>query len=231
MPLLLGHRGSPREHRENTLAGFQAALDAGLDGIELDVRRLADGTLAVHHDAHLPGDGELRSGRELARMTRAECPEWLPTLPEVLAWAADTGAYVNVELKWEAWAPDDRVARTLDSIRGHGLSRRVILSSFNPLMLRAARELAPDIERGLLYHRPFRFGPLKLPELVGRWVDCAALHPHHALIDGDLLALARRRGWRVHAWTVNEVADVRRLTALGVDGLIGDVPAHLLTTR
>ncbi|WP_278913256.1 glycerophosphodiester phosphodiesterase [Deinococcus wulumuqiensis] len=225
MPLLLGHRGSPHEHRENTLAGFQAALDAGLDGTELDVRRLGDGTLAVHHDA------ALRGGAALAGLTRAELPTWVPTLPDVLAWAADTGAYLNIELKWEAWAPDDRVARTLGSVRAHGLSRRVLLSSFHPLLLRAARELAPDVERGLLYHRPYRSGPLNLPEVVGRWVDCTALHPHHTLIDRDLLALARRRGWRVNAWTVNEEAEVQRLAALGVDGLIGDVPAHLLTAR
>lgn len=225
MPLLLGHRGSPREHRENTLAGFQAALDAGLDGIELDVRRLADGTLVVHHDA------VLQDGRALTRLTRDSRPAWVPTLPDVLAWAADTGAWVNIELKWEAWAPDDRVPGTLGSIRQHGLSRRVILSSFNPLLLRAARELAPEIERGLLYHRPWHLGPLNLPEVVGRWVDCAALHPEHSLIDAELLALARRHGWRVNAWTVNEVSEVRRLAALGVDGLIGDVPAHLLTAR
>lgn len=225
MPLLLGHRGSPRAHPENSLAGFQAALDAGLDGTELDVRRLADGTLAVHHDA------ALRSGRALAELTRAELPPEVPTLPEVLAWAADTGAYLNVEIKWEGWQPDDRVARTLDSLRVHGLTRRVILSSFNPLILAVARELAPDIERGVLYDRPWRAGPLELPEVVGRWVDAAALHPHHALIGPELLALARRRGWRVNTWTVNEPGEVQRLKALGVDGLIGDLPEVLLTGR
>lgn len=225
MPLLLGHRGTPRAHPENSLAGFQAALDAGLDGAELDVRRLADGTLAVHHDA------ALRDGRALAGLTRAELPPEVPTLPDVLAWAADTGAYLNVEIKWEGWRSDDRVSRTLDSLRVHGLTRRVIVSSFNPLILAAARELAPDIERGLLYDRPWRSGPLRLPEGVGRWVDAAALHPHHALIDAELLSLARRRGWRVNTWTVNEPAEVQRLRALGVDALIGDVPEVLLGAR
>lgn len=225
MPLLLGHRGVPRAHPENSLAGFQVALDTGLDGVELDVRRLADGTLAVHHDAALKG------GRALADLTRADLPPEVPTLPQVLAWAADTGAFLNVELKWEGWRPDDRVARTLDLLRVHGLARRVIVSSFNPLILAAARDLAPDIERGVLYDRSWRFGALDLPDRVGRWVDAAALHPHHALIGPELLALARRRGWRVNAWTVNDPAEVRRLTRLGVDGLIGDVPEVLLEAR
>ena len=224
-PLLLGHRGSPRVHPENTLASFQAALDAGLDGVELDVRRLADGTLVVHHDEALQG------GRALPELRRAELPAAVPTLDDALAWAADTGAYVNVELKYEAARPDDRVGRTLDAVRAHGLARRVILSSFNPLLLRAARELAPDIERGLLIHRAYRIGLLDAVPLAMRLVDAAALHPHHTLVDAALMAQARRGGWRVNTWTVNEVADVQRLTALGVDALIGDLPHTLLTAR
>ncbi|WP_288432327.1 glycerophosphodiester phosphodiesterase [uncultured Deinococcus sp.] len=229
-PLLLGHRGSPRVHPENTLASFQAALDAGLDGVELDVRRLADGTLVIHHDEALQG------GRALPGLKRAELPAAVPTLDDALAWAADTGAYVNVELKYEAARPDDRVGRTLDAVRAHGLTRRVILSSFNPLLLRAARELAPDIERGLLIHRTYRLGlmkavPLDAVPLAMRLVDAAALHPHHTLVDAALMAQARRGGWRVNTWTVNEVADVQRLTALGADALIGDLPRSLLTAR
>lgn len=65
--LLLGHRGSPREHPENSLAGFQAALDAGLSGVELDVRRLGDGELVVSHDPQL-------RGRPLSELRRADLP-------------------------------------------------------------------------------------------------------------------------------------------------------------
>ncbi|MFC5847157.1 glycerophosphodiester phosphodiesterase [Deinococcus petrolearius] len=221
-PLLLGHRGSPRTHPENTLAGFQAALDAGLDGVELDVRRLGDGTLVVHHDKALQG------GRALPELTRAELPDGVPTLDGALAWAADTGACVNVELKYEAARPDDRVGRTLDAVRAHGLARRVILSSFNPLLLRAARGLAPDIGRGLLIHRAY---PAALLRAVMALTGGAALHPAHRTVTPELLVLARRHGWRVNAWTVNEVEEVARLVALGVDGLIGDVPDALLTAR
>lgn len=221
-PILLGHRGSPRAHLENTLPGFQAALDAGLDGVELDVRRLKDGTLVVHHDPHLKG------GRALPDLTRAELPPQVPTLAHVLAWAADTGAYVNVELKYEAARPDDRVGRTLDLIRAFGLSRRVIVSSFNPLLLVSAAREAPEIERGLLIHRTYRAGRLDPLPLVMHLTGAAALHAIHPLVDRDLMCLARRRGWRMNAWTVNDPAEARRLVALGVNGLIGDLPDVLL---
>ncbi|WP_019008834.1 glycerophosphodiester phosphodiesterase [Deinococcus aquatilis] len=222
-PLLLGHRGTPRLHRENTLTGFQAALDAGLDGIELDVRRLNDGTLVIHHDA------ALQDGRQLPQMQSAELPADVPTLAATLAWAADTGAYVNIEIKVEATRPDDRVHRTLDAVLAYGLRERVIISSFSPLVLAAALNHSPSIERGLLIHRAYRFGPLDAVPVVMRRLKAAALHPMFPLIDERLMTQARAHGWRVNTWTVNDPAEVARLVALGVDGLIGDLPEVLLT--
>lgn len=220
-PLLLGHRGSPRQHRENTLPSFQAALDSGLDGVELDVRRLADGTLVIHHDERL------FDGRRLADLTlRQLAPHPVPTLDEVLEWAADTGAYLNVELKYESVRPDDRVARTAEGLRRHGLLESTIVSSFNPLFLAALRSAAPEIERGLLFDR----WPGVMP-LVARLLDVRALHPHHSLVTPGLMDLARRRGWRVNVWTVNDVDLARRLVGLGAAGLIGDVPEVLLAAR
>lgn len=207
------------------MQGFQAALDAGLDGVELDVRRLGDGTLVIHHDP------ALKDGRALPEMVAADLPEDVPTLDELLRWAAKTGAYLNVELKYERAWPDDRVARTLDAIRAHGLEERVILSSFNPLLLAAARLHAPEIERGFLYHRSYRFGPLDLVPLVLRGLGAAAAHPHHSMIDAALMTQARAGGWRVNTWTVNNAAEVIRLEALGVSALIGDLPDVLLVAR
>lgn len=220
--LLLGHRGSPRQFPENTLASFQAALEAGLDGVEWDVRRLQDGTLVIHHDA------VLSDGRQLPEMRCADLPAEIPTLAGALAWAADTGAFVNVELKFEGFAVDDRVARTADAIRAFGLSKRVLLSSFHPLQLVAARELAPDLARALLIHRAY---PAPLLAAAMRWTGSQTLHPTHQIVDAALMFQAETHGWRVNAWTVNDVAEVRRLSALGVDGLIGDVPAVLLEAR
>ncbi|MFC4425072.1 glycerophosphodiester phosphodiesterase [Deinococcus navajonensis] len=224
-PLLLGHRGSPRAFPENTLAGFQAALEAGLDGVELDVRRLRDGVLVVHHDAALP------DGRPLATLGRLDLPGQVPTLAQALAWARQSGAFVNVELKFERAWPDDRVHRSLDLIRAFELTPRVIVSSFNPLLLIAARRRAPEVPRALLIHRLYRWGPLDLVPPVMRLTGCAALHPAQTLVTRDLLAQARRSGWQVNVWTVNNAAEALRLSHLGADGLIGDLPAVLLGAR
>ena len=48
---VIGHRGSPRAHLENTLGSFQRAFDVGANAVELDVHATADGAVVVHHDA------------------------------------------------------------------------------------------------------------------------------------------------------------------------------------
>ncbi|WP_291426746.1 glycerophosphodiester phosphodiesterase [Deinococcus sp.] len=224
-PLLLGHRGSPHQFTENTLPSYQAALDAGLDGVEVDVRRLADGTLVMHHDPHLP------DRRRLPQLRRAELPPHIPTLNDMLDWMAGHTAYVNVEIKAEERRPDDRVARTLDAIQERGFEKRVIVSSFSPLVLDAARQHAPEIERGFLFEHTFRCGDLDLIGRVMERTGAVALHPRFHLIDTGLMKQAKSGGWRVNTWTVNDEAEVARLIALGVDALIGNYPQKLLKGR
>src|SRR3954468_326610 len=52
-PLVVGHRGVPRLHQENTLAGFRRAVALGIPAVELDVRLTADGRAVVIHDSEL----------------------------------------------------------------------------------------------------------------------------------------------------------------------------------
>jgi glycerophosphoryl diester phosphodiesterase len=50
---IIGHRGARGLAAENTIASIQAALDAGVDGIEIDVRVTADDIVILCHDPHL----------------------------------------------------------------------------------------------------------------------------------------------------------------------------------
>jgi glycerophosphoryl diester phosphodiesterase len=42
------------------------------------------------------------------------------------------------------------------------------------------------------------------------------------------VAQAHRQGLRVNTWTVNDEADLERVVACGVDGIITDYPAHVV---
>lgn len=79
-PLVIAHRGLPTVHPENTLAGFDAALRAGADAIECDVRLAHDGQLVVVHD-RLHADG--RPTVSLSHTTRRSLE--MPLIEDVLA--------------------------------------------------------------------------------------------------------------------------------------------------
>src|SRR3954452_22090130 len=88
---IFAHRGASARYTENTVSAFQGARDLGADWVELDVRRTADGSLAVHHDAHLP------DGRRIVELHAADLPDTVPDLAGALDACEPLG--VNVEIK------------------------------------------------------------------------------------------------------------------------------------
>src|SRR5438445_9364775 len=85
------HRGASAAFAENTVEAFRGAAAMGADWVELDVRRTADGALAVHHDARLA------DGRAIVETLSTELPASVPSLSDALAACAPLG--VNVEIK------------------------------------------------------------------------------------------------------------------------------------
>ncbi len=110
------------------------------------------------------------------------------------------------------------------AVRRHAMQARVLCSSFNPLALRSLKRLAPELPAGHL------IAPGLLPPSAQHWLAAAftgayeAQHPHVSMVTEAYMASARRVGRRVNVWTVNEVADIRRMAHLGVDGIISDRP-------
>jgi glycerophosphoryl diester phosphodiesterase len=227
--MLLGHRGSPNLARENTLPSFQAAIDAGLDGVELDVQRSLDGVLMVHHDFHLP-DGRLIAALNAAEVEAAVLPMngRTPRLAQVLEWAKSVNTFVNIEIKSQGLQSDGRELETVKCIHDTGMRDNVIVSSFNPASIARVRFSDSKLETGLLFEN--RTEPKWL--LENGWTAAAlgvkALHPYHADITPALMTRAKSRGWKVNTWTVNELEIAKNLISLGVHALIGNFPEVLL---
>lgn len=233
-PAVLGHRGASAEAPENTLCAFRLAMEQGADGVELDVWRCASGEVVVFHDLdarriagvplRLP-DTPLRALRELdAGAWKGDRfrGERIPLLEEVLE--ALPSARVNVELK--ARGRDRRLAGAAgEVIRRARAAGRVIVSSFDPGLLAAFRGAAPEVACGVLLERRPAW-PLRAAVAIRR-LRPEAIHPERSLATA-----ARVRGWRaqgllVNVWTVDEPAEVARLAALGVDGLITNAPGEV----
>ena len=205
---MLAHRGASRAAAENTPEAFRLALALGADGVELDVRRAADGTLVVHHDPVL-------NGQPVRRL--AQPP--VPTLAAALD--ASAGGIVDVELKTDGDMPSGVAAALCAFLRRRGARDDVVASSFDPAALRTVRALRPDIPTALVVAAEDELSAaLREAERAGH----RALHPERELIDRALLRQARKRNLAIRAWTVNDADEIARLAKLGVDGLITDVP-------
>ena len=219
------HRGARRQAPENTRAAFARALELGADGVELDARHTAADVVVVHPAAAVQDLGLLAELPFAA--VRAARPE-LPTLDEALE--ACVGALVNVELKClpgePDYDPDDRlVPLVADTLARRGRRDDVLISSFNLEALNRARAGDPRTPTALLTLSGF--DPNVAVSLVADGGH-AALHPHLRALRGARAGAvadrAHERGVRLHVWTVNGAARVRRLSGAGVDAVITDEP-------
>lgn len=218
-PEIIAHRGTPREHPENSLPGFAHALARGADALELDVHVTADDVPVVHHDAEL-GTGPY-AGRTIAELTLANVQTTalapgvtLPTLADACALAAGR-ATVYVEVK--ARNAEASVARTLG-----GLGSRAPVHSFDHRVSRRMRALLPATPVGVL-----SASYLLDTVAVLRAADARDLWQHWTMVDAALVDVVHGAGGRVIAWTVNDVDRARALAALGVDGICTDVPGAM----
>ena len=215
---IIGHRGSPREHRENTLPSFHRAFSHGANGVELDVHGTKDGAVVVHHDFSTnsrAGDaGPVLSLADstLAAVRRVELgTDKIPTLEEVLS-AAPREAIVYVEVK----APRIEEA-VIAAIRGG--DRTCAVHSFDHRVVRRVHELAPEIPVGVL-QTSYPVDPLRPMRDVG----ARDLWQQWELIDESLIELVHAERGRVIAWTVNSSEVAQRLIAWGIDGICTDLP-------
>ncbi len=232
-PLNFAHRGASYEAPQNTLAAFSLAVELGADGIEFDVQLSSDGEVVVIHDFVLEtttdGQGPVQD-RTLAELKKLDAGAWfdpkfaglrIPTLQELID-AVGHDLLLNVELKAAGLRDDGLALAVVRILKENDLLDRVVVSSFNPLAIWRVKRLDACIPTGLLYAPD---GPLFLRRpWLRHLIRPDALHPHHSLVDASYVSWAGERGYRVHTWTVDEPADMRRLTQQGVDLIITNQP-------
>jgi glycerophosphoryl diester phosphodiesterase len=199
-PLIIGHRGFASRFPDNSLAGVDAAITAGADGVEVDVRPCADGSWVCHHDRS-------RGGRpvrewELEALSR----EGVPTLAEVTA-AVPAGRLLFVEVKP---LPESDLLAGLGAL-GTLLLRRAastrVISSSEPVLAAVSEALI-----GVALSLVFDEIPARLPEGL-------ELSPFHALVEALLTT-----GRPLHPWTVNRPERMRELARLGVASVTTNDP-------
>lgn len=206
----VGHKGAGQLAPGNTVASFDAALEAGVDVIEFDVLRRR-GRLVL---AHSPFDGRRRGCLTLAE--GLEC----------LAGPRFEHVTFNVDLKRPGYE-----AQTVDMLRAAGVLDRCLFSSQFARCLDRVRRVEPSARVGIsvggwLSRRRHRWNRRVVQRIEaaissGRF-DC--LMAHHRLVDSDLVARMTASGGEVYAWTVDSRVAIDRLLLLGVAGITTNDP-------
>ncbi|WP_431963360.1 glycerophosphodiester phosphodiesterase [Actinacidiphila sp. bgisy160] len=216
--LTVGHRGVMGVEPENTLRSFVRAEREDMDQIELDLHLSKDGALIVMHDVKvdrttdgsgLIGDLTLDELRELD----AGHGERIPVFEEVLD---AVGKPIQAEIK------DVAAARVLaELIRQRDLVERVDVLSFHDEALAEIRERLPDVRTVLVAQGPMGSEIVTRAHAVGAKLVSLSLRR----ISLALVQECHRAGISVIAWTVNTPADLALSRALGLDGVVTDMPA------
>jgi glycerophosphoryl diester phosphodiesterase len=240
--LRIGHSGAGAHAPPNTLKSIAIALELGVDMVEFDVRPCRD-ALVLRHDDHLPHPS---NGRALVRqlcydeIRRIDIGdgERIPLASQAIDLIKGK-ALMNVDLKDRGFETQVLSLLTEKQVIGD-----VVISSLAPQSLVKAKQIAPQVRTSISYPAD-TFNASKRPLLepvvhsalaLKRWLlpyrilammakaraDAATLH--FKTISPAALHRVHRRGGRVYAWTVDDIAPMRALHAMGVDGIASNRP-------
>jgi glycerophosphoryl diester phosphodiesterase len=224
--LKIGHRGARGYEPENTLIGFQKAIDLQVDLIELDVHLSADGEIMVIHDETIDqttnGKGAVNqfSVLELKRF-QIEKNQCIPTLTEVLN-LIDQRCDVNIELK--SYAAADKVVDLIEKLiaEKHWNYSQFVVSSFDWTALQQVALLNTAIRIGVLTETN-----LDLALAFAKFIQAKSIHPYHHLLTAENTAQLQEKGFEIFPWTVNEPEDIKKIKSFNVNGIISDFPDRI----
>jgi glycerophosphoryl diester phosphodiesterase len=232
--LAFAHRGGAEEGAENTMPAFQHAVDVGFRYLETDAYTTRDGVVLAFHDPSLDRVTD-RKGliEELdyaeVREARVGGTEPIPLLAEVLdAWPE---VRVNIDPKH-----DGAVAPLIELIKKMNVTERVCIGSFSGDRVDQVRTaLGPKLCTSM---SPLEIARLRVASFAG-----ALAYPSSSVKAGclqvpvkfrnvpvlneSLVKTAVKYGLQVHAWTINDEAQMQDLLAMGVHGIMTDRPSTL----
>lgn len=234
-PVIAAHRGFSAQYPENTMASFEAAVQAGAQMIELDVTLSRDEEVVVIHDSTVDrttnGTGPVN--RLMLRELKAlDAGGWfhvrfseerIPLLSEVMDAFVDR-VLINIEIKngeeLSCFAPGVLEKKVYALIRDRRATHRVLVSSFHAGMLSRIVRFSKKVPVALLEENG---DTGKMFSLCSK-LKVFSLHPQFEMVNADMVARCHEAGIFVFAWNVLSEKDVEACLHMDVDGLIVDDP-------
>lgn len=259
-PLIFAHRGFGDHGPDNSLYAVERALQAGMDGVDVDGQLTRDGGLVIFHDLSVDrltsGVGRVRD-KTLEEMLALDLgPKYDPAIREAYVRTFEDfvrtvkgRGILMVELKVPGLAPTGIEQRAVETIRRHGAHQNVVLSSFNPLVLYRLKQLDPEVRTALIFMdtnwNPELIAEIKegdrvdLPWAVRQEFIRRALRK---IVRPDLLSINHEvdqtvidrliaKGWPVFIWTPNDDQNLRLALSKRPYGVISDQPIRAKQLR
>ena len=232
-PAVIAHRGASNYAPENTMSAFELAIIQKADAIELDVCSSKDGNVIVLHgpdiDRTTNGQGRI-SELTLKQLKKFDAGshfdqsyqhERIPTLSEVFD---NFGQKIAINIEIKNYSPLDKslpekVSRLIDEYQ---LQNFVFISSFHILSLIKIKHMQPLVPIALLTEKG-KIGKI-YHHFLTRFYKLDAVHPHYRNLSVNLIRNAKKRGIRIHPYTIDLQEDIRQAFQLGIDGIITDDP-------
>ncbi|WP_228275740.1 glycerophosphodiester phosphodiesterase [Gracilibacillus oryzae] len=244
MTKIYGHRGSKGNYPENTLLSFQAAIDQGVDGLELDIHLTSDGEIVVIHDETLnrttDGSGNVKdltldeikqysAGNKFSHFTHYSenwDEERVPTLEEVLELLDGTDIELNIELKTYVYPYEGIEEKLLTLVKEKGNNRKIVYSSFHLPSLLRLKQLERSAHIAWLLH-----SPISNPADYMKELELESLHLAKDLVLHDMFQQYKDLNKSVRVWTVNDENELKEMLDLEVESIITDYPEKAINLR
>ena len=215
---VVGHRGARGLVPENTIVGFEKAIELGCELTECDVRFSSDGYLVILHDDTV--DRTTNGTGQVADLTFAELRaldagdgEQIPTFDEVLE-TIQGRIGLLCELKGPGTA-----AGAVEAVRRHELVADVIFTCFDFRQLRDVRALGKELRVGGILSKRSVAALDELTELKAVSVGVQ----HHDLT-AEFVRECQDRGFHIRGWNPNTIEDIQRVVDMHPDGVSSDRP-------
>jgi glycerophosphoryl diester phosphodiesterase len=234
-PWIVAHRGFKKKYPENTLAAFQAAMDAGVPMIELDVTLSCDRKLVVIHDATLErttnGHGPVHD-YTLEELKQLDAGSWfhsdfadqrLPELGEVLE-LVDGRVITNIEIKSHAYEPhhppDAIEKQVTELVKKKSQQDSILISSFDSNILEQISLMEAPPQIALISKNPLERNTVEMCKHFNTY----SWHPAQQIVTPRQVRKLHIAGIRVFPYKVDTPEDCARMIGLKVDGVITDDP-------
>ena len=221
---IFAHRGASGNYPENTKSAILEALNAGVDGIEVDIQSALDDYMLIHDswlDRTTSGHGKVSdfTAQQLSLLDAGN-GEKIPTLQQLLDWN-NNKTLLNIELKHTFEL--EKFATILNNNIAKGVITKgnILVSSFDHHQIHWLKNRLPWLHIGALTSSI----PLNYAQFAQQ-LNAYSVHVDKSFVNKAFVDDAIARGLQVYAYTVDRPEDMDFMLKIGVHGIFTNYPAR-----